>query len=371
MKERNLKQVDGKWYVDFTSRGKRIRQFAGYTKAQARNTLAKLRIEQLDERLGFKKPGQGEAVPFEKFAEDYIELYAKQNKRSWKRDELSLTSLKAFFKGETLQSIGPEKIERYKAMRKIKVSPATVNLELACLKTLFNKAVEWGRTENNPAAKIKKFRLNNAREKILNGEEARRLINCALPALRPILIIALKTGMRRGEILSLTWPAVNFIKSFILIENSKSGKSRKVPMSPAVREVLKAIPRTSDFLFYNPETKTHVKSVTTAFKTACRSAKKDPDDKDDPGILGLRFHDLRHTFATWYIENGGDIVALSKILGHSSLQMTLRYCNPTEEGMLRAVQKMDGILHPTRQKVDSPPESVLELRPVTILETAN
>jgi integrase len=361
MKERNLKQIDGRWYVDFTSRGKRIRQFGGYTKGQARNILAKLRIERLDERLGFKKPGQGEAVPFEKFADDFIELYAKQNKRSWKRDELSLNSLKAFFKGETLQSIGPEKIERYKAKRKVEVSPATVNLELACLKTLFNKAVEWGRTENNPAAKIKKFKLNNAREKILNGEEARRLIECAPPALRPILIIALKTGMRRGEILALMWPAVNFIKSFILIENSKSGKSRKVPMSPAVREVLKAIPRTSDFLFYNPETKTHIKSVTTAFETA----------RDKAELAGVRFHDLRHTFATWYIENGGDIVALSKILGHSSLQMTLRYCNPTEEGMLRAVQKMDGMLDPTRQKVDNPPEAVLELRPVTILEIAN
>ena len=203
MKERNLKQINDKWYVDFTFKGKRIRQFAGYTKAQARNTLAKLRIEFLDERLGFKKPGQGEAVPFEKFAEDFIELYAKQNKRSWKRDELSLNKLKAFFMGETLQSIGPEKIERYKAMRKAEVSPATVNRELACLKTLFNKAVEWAKAETNPAAKVKKFRENNARERILSPEEARRLIECAGPGIQPVLIVALNTGMRRGEILSL------------------------------------------------------------------------------------------------------------------------------------------------------------------------
>jgi integrase len=360
-KERNLKQIDGKWYIDFRFKGKRIRQFGGYTKDQARNTLAKLRIGKIDEQLGFKRPGQGEAVPFDKFAGDFIELYAKQNKKSWKRDEFSLNNLKAFFKGETLQSIGPEKIERYKAMRKSEVSPATVNLELACLKTLFNKAVEWGRTENNPAAKIKKFKLNNAREKILNGEEARRLIDFAPPALRPVLIIALKTGMRRGEILGLTWPAVNFIKSFILIENSKSGKARKVPMSPAVREVLKALPRVSDFIFYNPETKTHIKSVTTAFETA----------RDKAEVSGVRFHDLRHTFSTWYIENGGDIVALSKILGHASIQMTLRYCNPTEEGMLRAVRKMDGILDPSGQKADRPSETVMEFRPVTILEIAN
>jgi len=74
MKERNLKQIEDKWYVDFTFKGKRIRQFAGYTKAQARNTLAKLRIEQLDERLGFRKSGQGERVLFEKFADDFLGL---------------------------------------------------------------------------------------------------------------------------------------------------------------------------------------------------------------------------------------------------------------------------------------------------------
>jgi len=360
-KERNLRQIGGRWYLDFRFKGKRIREFGGYTKDQARNALAKRRVELLDVARGFKKPA-AEAVPFEKFADDFIELYAKQNKRSWKRDEISLNSLKAFFKGETLQSLGPEKIERYKAMRKAEVSPATVNLELACLKTVFNKAVEWGRTENNPAAKIKKFKLSNAREKILNGEEARRLIDCAPPALRPILIIALKTGMRRGEILALTWPAVNFIKSFILIENSKSGKARKVPMSPAVREVLKALPRVSDFIFYNPETKTHIKSVTTAFETARVKAE----------LSGLRFHDLRHTFATWYIENGGDIVALSKILGHASIQMTLRYCNPTEGAMLLAVQRMDGILGQGEQKKEEPPtESVQGLSPQTQLEAVN
>jgi integrase len=77
-------------------------------------------------------------------------------------------------------------------------------------------------------------------------EEARLLIECASPSLRPILIIVLKTGMRRGEIFSLKWPAVNLIKSFILIEHSKSGRSRKIPMSPAVREVLKVLPRVSD-----------------------------------------------------------------------------------------------------------------------------
>jgi len=95
-KDRNLVSKAGKWYVDFTFKGKRIRQFGGYTKEQARNTLAKIRIERLDERLGFKKPGQSGPVPFESFADEFLELYSKQNKRSWTSDETSLSHLKAF-----------------------------------------------------------------------------------------------------------------------------------------------------------------------------------------------------------------------------------------------------------------------------------
>ncbi len=79
--ERNLRFADGKWYLDFTFKGKRVRQFGGYTKDQARNSLTKLRSELLDVARGFKKPA-AEDVTFEKFADDFLELYSKPGKRS-------------------------------------------------------------------------------------------------------------------------------------------------------------------------------------------------------------------------------------------------------------------------------------------------
>jgi integrase len=355
-KDRNLKFQDGKWYIDFTSQGKRIRQFGGYTKEQARNTLAKIRIEKLDEKLGFKKPEKSEPVPFEEFADDFLEDYCKQNKRSWKRDEFSLNSLKEFFKGNTLQNIGAEKIERFKAKRKAEVSPSTVNRELACLKTLFNKAVEWEKIEKNPAVTVKKFREPNARERILSPEEARHLIECASPGLRPVLIVALNTGMRRNEILSLKWEDVDFGKSFVLISNSKSGKSRKVPMNATVYETLRALPQaSSDYVFFNSETKTHIKNIRTAFLSACRSAE----------IKGVRLHDLRHTAASKMIEAGADLVTVSKILGHASIQMTMRYAHPTPDNLRLAVGRLGEILGPPRQKVDMPSETAVEIKSVT------
>jgi integrase len=356
-KEKNLKFVKGKWYVDFTFNHKRVRQFGGYTKEQARNTLAKMRIEKLDEKMGFRKPEKGEPVPFEKFADEFLELYSKQNKRSWARDEASLKNLKPFFKGQELQDIGPEDIERYRAKRKADVSLATINRELACLKTLFNKAIEWGKLESNPAQKVKKFREANIKERILTDSEYRRLVENASPQLKPVIIINLNTGMRKNEILSLRWENIDFHKGFIFIEDSKSGRSRRVPINRVVFEALKSIEQKSEFVFFNAETKKHVKDIKTGFKAACRRA----------GIKGLRFHDLRHTAASWMVEEGIDLVTVSKILGHSSIQMTMRYAHPTPENMKRAVEKLAEIHGQTRQKVD-----IVEIpKPITYLKTDN
>jgi len=341
-KERNLKFIKGKWYVDFTFNKKRIRQFGGYTKEQARNTLAKMRIEKLDERLGFKKPAQPD-IDFDQFAREFIKIYSKQNKKSWERDEFSLISLKPFFKGKTIQDIGPEFVERYKAKRKTEVSPATVNRDLAFLKTMFKKAVEWGRLESSPVTNVKKFKEPNSKERTLNASEMARLIDAATNHLEPILIIALNTGMRRGEILSLKWENVNLSKRCIHIEDSKSGRSRDVPMNGLVVEAMSSIRQDSVYVFYNPTTGEPIKDIKTAFKTACKKAE----------IKGLRFHDLRHTAATRMVEAGVDLVTVSKILGHSSIQMTMRYAHPTPGNMRLAVEKLGEFYEQTRQKVDT------------------
>ncbi len=251
--------------------------------------------------------------------------------------------------------IGAEEVERFKAQRKGEtvvrfrakkktlISPATVNRELACLKTVFNKAVEWGRLENNPIRRVRKFKESNPRERILSAAEALSLVENAAPSIRPILIVALHTGMRRNEILSLKWKNIEFAREYILIEDSKSGRSRKVPMNAAVLEALRARPRDSEFVFFNPETKDHIKDIKTALRAACRRAE----------IKGLRLHDLRHTAASKMIEAGVDLVTVSKILGHASIQMTMRYAHPTTENMRRAVERLAEILNPTRQKVNT------------------
>ena len=133
--------------------------------------------------------------------------------------------------------------------------------------------------------------------------------------------------------MGLRWRDVDFVKGFILIEDSKSGKARKIPMNGLILDLLRDMKGESDFVFPNAETKTHVLDVKTAFRGACRRA----------GITGLRFHDLRHTAASRMIEAGVDLVTVSRILGHASIQMTMRYAHPTPENMRLAVEKLSDI----------------------------
>jgi len=343
----------GKWCYSFIANGKRERRVIGLSKQECEAVAcdARNRIK----REGFGIKGAAKNVYFENLAKEFLDRYSKIYKRSWSRDESSFKHLFTFFKGKYISGITRNLIEQYIVARKEAASPATVNLELALIKKMFCKGVDWGYLETNPAAKVKKFKLNNAREKILDAEEARRLIECADPALRPIIIIALMSGMRKGEILGLKWSDVNFIQSYIAIERSKGGKPRKVPMNSAVREVLKSLPRVSDYVFYNPETGRHRRGIHKAFAQARERAE----------IRGFRFHDCRHTFATRFIENGGDIVALSKILGHASLVMTLRYCNPTEEGMLRAVERVAGGIVGPGEEINGKFSAIIEA-PATV-----
>ena len=334
----------GKWVVDFTCDGKRIRRVVGHSKEEAKDVMASLRKQirsnAVGERYGLARSRK--KVRFEDFAEEFLRVYSKEKKRSWKRDEYSLKPLCAFFKNKNLSDITQYSVEQYQEMRRKKVSSATVNRELACLKTLFQKAIEWKKAEGNPAKKVRRYK-EMERERILTPEEAQRLLDVAAPHLETVLTIALNTGMRRSEILGLRWKSVIFAKRYIHIENSKNGKSRNIPMNPIVFNALKGMDKTREFVFYNHKTKGPIKSVKTAFIAAYKKV----------GIKNLRFHDLRHTAATRMIESGIDLATVSKILGHSSIQMTMRYAHPTPENMQRAVDKLGEFFDKPVTKVDT------------------
>jgi len=364
--ERNLKKVGDRWYFDFSRKGadglwKRYIRLGGNTKEEAILEMAKLRAK-LAEGLTAGAVDIEDPL-FEDFAREYLETYAKPRKRSWQRDEFSIGHLKEFIGRRRLSQVSLLLIEKYKLARREVVSSGTVDREIACLKTMLQLAIDWEKLASFPLHKVVLAREENTRERVLTADEEDRLLAAAVPHLRPLIVLALDTGMRRGEILKLRREHVNFTTGMITIpaENSKSKKERRVPMSPAIFDMLRPFAFTAGFIFGNVHGES-LKTVHEAFAGACARAKKDPEDVKDPGIVDLIFHDLRHTFATRYIASGGNVVILSKILGHSSVNLTYaRYCHPSDGDMLREVAMM-AEKHERHERID---ERMVATQPVS------
>jgi site-specific recombinase XerD len=140
--------------------------------------------------------------------------------------------------------------------------------------------------------------------------------------------------MRKGEILGMKWSQVDFSRSYIKVERTKSGKTRFIPMNSIVESTLKDVADKKDhdqYVFWNSKTHKPIQDVKVGFKNACKRV----------GIKGLRFHDLRHNFANKLVENGVDIVTVSELLGHSDINLTVkRYSHPSPSHKKQAVESL-------------------------------
>lgn len=178
---------------------------------------------------------------------------------------------------------------------------------------------------DNPVSDAKLISVNNQKERKLSREEEECLLELSNLNLKPILITALNTGMRKNEILTLRWTNIDPEISVITIEhtNTKTKTTRQIPINTVLRMLLleqKLKSGGNKFIFLSPYGYPYKRhdSIKGAFERSCERA----------GITGLRFHDPRHTTATRMIEAGASIVAVSRILGHSVIKMTMRYTHP-------------------------------------------
>ncbi len=314
------------WYIDYYYKGKRKREKIGPNKKLAEAVLAKRKLEIAENR--YLNVKNSPSILFEELSDLYLD-YAKSNKRSWIRDRLSLKTLAAEFDGLKVDQLDSLLIEKYKQKRLKDVSPATVNRELACLKHLFNKGIEWGKCDKNPVRQVKFFKENNFRLRYLTVEEIKKLFRNSPKHLKPILMVALETGMRRSEIFNLNWDDIDFEQKIIYVRNSKSGDPREIPISNRLANVLKDLKYKSPYVFCNKDGKP-LGSVRKSFASALKKS----------GIENFRFHDLRHTFASHLIMNGVDLVTVKEFLGHKSLKMTLRYAHLSPGHKRSAIEKL-------------------------------
>jgi len=324
------------WGIDYYDGFTRRRKLIGPSKGEAKKILAAKRLERtrgLPETLP-----QIDALAFTDFVERYSE-YSKTNKRGFYNERYRLEQLKKFFGKRKLSDFTRWDAETFKTEMSRSLAPASVNRLLGNLKHIFSMAVEWGVLAANPFARVKMLHVPRRTERILTkDEEAKLLAACDqvhTPRLRQLVTIALNTGMRKGEIHSLRWEHLDLPNRSIHVINGKTERGdRHIPMNDVVFEVMSTLQlgRKSGFVF--PSTRKdgeHLRDPKKGFAKALRLAQ----------IPHLRFHDLRHTFATRIVHAGGDIITLKDLLGHTKITTTARYTHPLADDKMAAVKRLD------------------------------
>ncbi|OGW37453.1 MAG: hypothetical protein A2Y97_00075 [Nitrospirae bacterium RBG_13_39_12] len=217
---------------------------------------------------------------------------------------------------------------------------SSCNKVLNVLKHMFTKAVEWEMVESETLKRTRKVKLlrdDGKRLRYLSTEECQALINACDNHLKPIVVTAVNTGMRKGEILSLKWDNVDLRHGFILLDVTKNGERREIPINDTLRITLQGITRRLDipYVFYDQNIGKAYQDVKRSFKTALRRT----------GIRDFHFHDLRHTFASHLVMAGVDLTTVSRLLGHKTLTMTLRYAHLAPAHMVKAMDILDNTLN--------------------------
>lgn len=325
---------NGKWYCRFSFRGKDMHRLCrGATTKSKAEEIERAIIYDLELQEHGYKVKELKNIYFRRLKELYTS-HAINNHKRFRNQVYYINSLERYFgNSKPVNDITPEDIEKYKAHlrndRKLKNS--SINRYLEILSKMFNLAIDNDLLTENPVRKAGMLREDNISVRFLLIEEQKRLyksVDEVAPYLRPIITMALHTGMRKGEILNLKWS--NIKCGFIELLETKSGKMRSIPISPILRDVLNQLPKVSEYIFVNPKTNRPYTDIKKSWHKVLNNA----------GIENLRFHDLRHTVATRMVEQGADLLVVKDILGHTMIETTMRYAHPVPANKRAAVNSL-------------------------------
>jgi integrase len=324
----------GIFWVDYrNARGRRKRKKIGRSQKRAEQYNRLCLVERDNEKLFGVGRSAPEDILFEEAVVKYMD-WARVNKISWRRDEQSLAHWLEVARGKRLSSLSKPDVESYKAARKDVVAPRTVNEEVACLKRLYYRMMDWGFAAGNPTRGVKALREPPGRIKTLSLDEEKRLLEACPAHLGPVVSCALHTGMRMGEILRLEWRDVDLGRNVVIVRDSKNGQSREIALTRIFGAVLRGLPRRHEKVFLTPggEPDRSGKGILESFKRAAGKV----------GIVEMTFHDLRHVHATNLRSAGADLADIKENLGHKTLVMTNRYAHVTNKRRQDVIRLLDG-----------------------------
>jgi integrase len=290
------------------------------------------------------------------FCESFMTYSKTNNKPStvYAKEWMLNCHIIPFFGKTRLDAIGPAEIERYKAAKLDSgLMKKSINNHLTSLRKLLNLAVEWNVLDRAPGVRaLREKHECVAEDEYLTFEETPRFMEAVAPEWRTFVIVALKTGLRLGELLALQWQHIDLVAGYLIVLRSlwrgqegspKGGQNRKVPLSEVALTALKAHRHLRGAYVFSDERGNHLtrSMLKDVVPSACARAKL---------AKRITTHGLRHTFASHLVMRAASLKAVQELLGHESIEMTLRYSHLTPDVKREAVQMLDvtdaGLLAP-------------------------
>lgn len=323
----------GQWWarVYFNGREKR---YKADNKTQAKILYGRLRSEMREGTYFPEKYERPKEVILKTFISEYLDNCTLRSKKDISRKARWWSKLWGHRNMKDITTKDLEKIQS-QLLQKGRKAPSTINRYFANLKRVMNLALRDGIVKVNPVVGFKFFKEPKGRLRFLTEGEEKRLSEVMEPADFALVSLALQTGLRQAEQFSLRWECVDLENQVLTIPRSKSGETRHVPLNSEAVKILRGLSSwmTSPWVFpaitqKGPRHPTHFYNRT--FLPSLKSA----------GIEGFRWHDLRHTFASRLVMAGVHLRAVQELMGHKTIEMTLRYSHLSKDHLRTAIESL-------------------------------
>ena len=324
------------WWIQYRDHERRQRfERIGPNKAAAEQRLREVLSARAEGRY-IKKPKEV-TTTFNDLAKRYHEWSKLNNKSYTVNKHHYIDQVTRFFSTRRLMDISTWSVEKWKAERSKETGFTEVDRELACLKHMFNKAIEWGLMKENPAKTVKLFRKTRQRDRFLSHEEIARFF-VHLPAHQQAMMqFALLTGLRKANVLNLRWSQVDLSHACLHIpaDEAKGGIDLRLPLSSEATELLAGLPHhpESDYVFCKDDGRPY-RDIYSGFRLAVKKA----------GLQEVTIHTLRHTVGSHLVMHGVDLATVKDLLGHRDIRTTLRYAHLAQDHKRQAIGKLGKML---------------------------
>ena len=331
----------GTWWIRYIDAiGHEHRERVG-AKGLARRLYEKRKTEIREAR--YFPPEHRRVILVREILDDY-QQWGKDAGRAIEKGHSAYNRVYDVFGNKPAEALSAEDAESFMLSLSQTLSPASVNRHLQLLRAAYNRAVRAGKLSHNPLSHFRLLKENNIRVRYLSEEEEERLLFALPDYLRPLIRVAIHTGLRRGELLELRWGDIDLSVGVLTVREAKPGEGRRMPLNNVVRKTLlrlhqergQALTENGSYsgerngLVFSAREGGYLHNLNRDWYPALRFA----------GLRDLHFHNLRHTFASRLVMRGVDLYTVQILLGHKTPAMVQRYAHLSPGHLRQAVEKL-------------------------------